>query len=70
LLNPISEATATTRQRKKGDLTQEEIAMLVGHLEHGTAALRLRTELELANANTRKAASAFEAARAEFAGLL
>ena len=44
--------------------------MLIGQLESGTAASQLRAELEKAKENTRKAESAFDAARAEFAGLL
>ena len=69
LLNPATESSSTTRRRKK-DLTQEEMAMLIGQLESGTAASQLRAELEKAKENTRKAESAFDAARAEFAGLL
>ena len=70
VLNPSRESSSSTTRKRKGELSNDEIKMLVESLKNGTTASRLRLELEEANANAQKSQSAFEAARSEFASLL
>ena len=67
--NNLDHTDMPTRRVKKGELTAQEMKLIVGNLQSGTSAQRLRAELEEAQNNMSESESAFKRAQEEFAML-